>query len=74
MENKKKASSEAEIRARIKRQVALTRSKNYTPEKIASEYRKYCGIYKACVLDGNDTENPYVWREVFRILMEENNV
>lgn len=69
--DKPKAMTEQEIEAQILRDMESVRRKKLTPEKLEAEYRKYDNMYHACVLDGGNTVGVYIWREVYRRLLDE---
>lgn len=71
MESERKTMSESEIEEQIRREMSLIRKKKYGREKLEAEYRKYDNIYHACVLDGGTTIGPYIWREVYRRMLDE---
>jgi hypothetical protein len=71
MEKENRAMTESEIEAQVKREMGIVRKKKLSREKLETEYRKYDNIYRACVLDGGTTVGPYIWREVYRRLMDE---
>lgn len=71
MENKNKAPTEAEIEAQIRANISVVRRKKLSREKLQAEYRKYDNIYHAGVLSGGSTTGPYIWREVYRRMLNE---
>lgn len=71
MEKENRAMTEAEIDAQVKREMGIVRKKKLSREKMEAEYRKHDNMYRACVLDGGTTTGPYIWREVYRRLLDE---
>lgn len=71
MEKESKVMTETEIEAQVKREMGIVLKKKLSREKLEAEYRKYDSIYHACVLDGGNTSGPYIWREVYRRLLDE---
>lgn len=72
MENDKPhVMTESEMEEQISRDMAYIRRKKLPPEKLEAEYRKYDNMYHACVLDGVNTAGVYMWREVYRRLLDE---
>lgn len=69
--DKPRAMTESEMEAQIRRYMASVRRKKLPPEKLEAEYRKYDNMYHACVLDGGNTAGVYMWREVYRRLLDE---
>ncbi len=69
--DKPRAMTESEMEAQIRRDMVSIRRKKLPPEKLEAEYRKYDNMYHACVLDGGNTAGVYMWREVYRRLMDE---
>ena len=69
--DKPRAMTESEMEAQIRRDMASVRRKKLPPEKLEVEYRKYDNMYHACVLDGGNTAGVYMWREVYRRLLDE---
>lgn len=63
--------TESEMETQIRRDMASIRRKNLPPEKLETEYRKYDNMYHLCVLDGGNTAGVYMWREVYRRLLDE---
>lgn len=63
--------TESEMEAQIRRDMASIRRKNLPPEKLEEEHLKYNNMYHACVLDGGNTAGVYMWREVYRRLLDE---
>lgn len=71
MENENKAMSPEDVEKQIRREMGIVRRKRMTREQMEMERRKYDNMYHACVLDGGPTVGPYIWREVYRRLLEE---
>lgn len=71
MENENKAMSPEDVEKQIRREMGIVRRKRMTREQMEMERRKYDNMYHACVLDGGLTVGPYIWREVYRRLLEE---
>lgn len=68
--DKPRAMTESEMESQIRRDMASIRRKKLPPEKLDAEYRKYDNMYHACVLDGGNTAGVYMWREVYRRLLD----
>lgn len=68
---KNKVPTPGEMEAQIRRDVRSIRGKQLSKEQMEKEMRKYDAIYRAAVLDGEATAGVYMWREVYRRLLEE---
>ena len=70
-QNGEKIPTEAEIERQIRVEMAGIRRKMPTREKLEAEFHKYDCIYRASVLECGATVMPYIWREVYRRLLDE---
>ena len=61
-----------QIETQIRMQMGVIRRKRLAPEKIAAEFRKYDGIYRAAVVEGSSTVGAYIYREAYRRVLDGN--